>query len=135
MISLRALNLLVPYSYKNLVEVLSGTPRAAGGAGAAPACAKGDVLCVLFPWVAVYLAVFLLQGGAGSSTMGLLSNLRWVGDRGSSEGIPVGFICCRGFIFVDRPRPLHPVSESTIFGLWNLRYKVEGLRPTEKDLP
>ena len=39
-------------------------------------CQPGDVRCVLIPWVVTYLAVFLLQGGPGSSSMGILSNLR-----------------------------------------------------------
>lgn len=50
-----------------MIDVMSGTSGR---------CPKGDVKCVMLPWTVAYLAVFLLQGGPGSSSMGLLSNIR-----------------------------------------------------------
>lgn len=82
---LRLLNLAVPLVYKRVVDefarISQATHEPSKGGEPPPTFTFHEVF---FPWVALYLALFFVQGGTGGGTMGLLANIR------SFLWIPIG---------------------------------------------
>lgn len=66
---MRALNLLVPLLWKKVIDVFSL-------ALSTKTTQKLDFSSLFTPWVALWLGLWLLQGGSGGGSIGLLSNLR-----------------------------------------------------------
>ena len=67
----RVVNVAVPIAFKQTIDALSAAALSAAGGGPVP-----SFRAVFLPWVAAYLGLYLLQGGAGGGSAGLLSNLR-----------------------------------------------------------
>lgn len=74
-ILMRLLNLAVPYTYKKVVDVFSHLTNLTH-----PSSEREPMMVpfheAFYPWVALWLALFFLQGGAGGGVAGLLPNLR-----------------------------------------------------------
>ena len=72
---IRVLNLAVPVLYKHVVDTLSDvSTRTHPSHGEEPQ--TFTLMEVFYPWVAAYMAVAFLQGGPGTASMGVMSNLR-----------------------------------------------------------